>query len=83
MSDDPATAARTPEEILATGAAWITEAELERLVAELAAAREALDWIKEFAEKSNAHGIAHPGFTHVARKARAALEASSLRQETK
>jgi hypothetical protein len=36
---------RTPAEILATGAAWVTESELARLVARLEAAEQALRYI--------------------------------------
>lgn len=42
-----------------------------RIVTELVPA---LEWIEEFARLTNEHGIVHPGFTHVERRARAALE---------
>jgi hypothetical protein len=35
----------------------------------------ALEWIQEFARSNNEHGIVHTGFTHIERRARAALEA--------
>jgi len=36
---------------------------------------QALEWIQEFAAKTNKVGVAQPGFTHIERRARAALDA--------
>ena len=47
---------------------------LSERVAEL---EDALRWIQEFAAGTNQHGIVHTGFTHVERRARAALEGRS------
>lgn len=50
----------------------------ERRVGQLAVdnreLRSALEWIREFAAKTNELGIVHTGFTHIERRARAALE---------